>query len=249
MFDRITSVRGLTLTSVIGVVLVAGMICWTQLDLKHFIQDIGPLPNTKSDVQTPRNQKIQGAIEKSQPIKVNQVDTLEGKQANGIDDTKVSSYNEALVQENKPENKVIKRRRLSQVSPHGFGPYPKVPETYMKTVGVPSWMETKLFGFPPASREQELMSRVMLKLWKEGHTNVEGAIMQHDGRMLINYKNRAYVRYATRRTSDGKTIRYIAGWTSGSLKAPSSEQLLDGYIPSGVVIIDLDQEDPTLDPI
>ena len=86
------------------------------------------------------------------------------------------------------------------------------------------------------------------KLWKEGHTNVEGAIMQHNGRMLINYKNRAYVRYATTRTSDGKTKRYIARWTSGSLKSPSSEQLRNGYIPSGVELIDLDQEDPTIDP-
>ena len=163
MFDRITDGRGLIVTSVIGVVLVAGMIWWTQLDVRHFIEKIGPPPNTKSDVQTPRNQEVQGSIEKPQQREVKQVDTLEGKQANGIADTKVSSNIEALVQENKPEKTDNKSRRLPKVSPHGFGPYPKVPEAYMKTVGVPSWMETELFGFPPASRAQELMSRVKLK--------------------------------------------------------------------------------------
>lgn len=72
--------------------------------------------------------------------------------------------------------------------------------------------------------------------------------MKPNGRVLVNYKNRAYVRYGTRETSDGRTIRYISDWTSGSLEGPSTEQLLDGYIPSGVELINLDQEDPTLDP-
>ncbi len=77
----------------------------------------------------------------------------------------LSSNNEIVATEDKPPKATSMRRKFDPVSPYGFGPYPEVPEEYMKTVGTPSWMETKLFGFPPASREQELISRVMLKMW------------------------------------------------------------------------------------
>lgn len=251
MFDRITSIRGLIVTGIVGVFLVAGMIWWTHLDVQHFIDEIGSPPETKSEDQTPINIKAQETIKYPQQTDVKQVEGIVEKQANWTGKTEMSvpsSNNETLTQKDKPGKTAIKRRRLPSLSPHGFGPYPEVPQEYMKTVGVPTWMETKLFGFPPASRTQELMSRVMLKLWKEGNTTVESAIMRPNGRMLINYKNRAYVRYATRKTPDGGTIRYIAGWTSGSVKSPSSEQLLNGYVPSGVEKIDLDKEDPTLNP-
>lgn len=251
MFDRITSIRGLIVIVIVGVFLVAGMIWWTHLDVKHFIDEIGPPPKTKGDDHTPINLKAQETIKYPQQTDVKQVGDIVEKQANGTGKTEMSvtsSNNETLAQKDKREKTAIKRRGLPNVSPHGFGPYPEVPQEYMKTKGVPSWMETKLFGFPPASRNQELMSRVLLKLWKEGNTTVGGAMMRPNGRMLINYKNRAYVRYATRKTPDGGTKRYIASWTSGSVETPSSEQLLDGYVPPGVEIIDLDKEDPTLDP-
>lgn len=134
------------------------------------------------------------------------------------------------------------------VSPHGFGPFPEVSEEYFHAVEIPPWKLTEFYGAPPASRNQELMARVMVKLWKEGNTTVEGAIMLPNGRVRVNYKNRAYVRYRTRKMPDGRTIRYIAAWSSGSLKKPSYEQRLQGYIPSGVELIDLDIEHPTLDP-
>ena len=134
------------------------------------------------------------------------------------------------------------------VSPHGFGPFPEVPEEYFHAVEIPPWKLTEFYGASPASRNQELMARVMVKLWKEGNTTVEGVIVLPNGRFRVNYKNRAYVRYSTRKTPDGRTIPYIAAWVSGSLKMPSYQQRLQGYIPSGVELIDLDQEDPTIDP-
>ncbi|MCG9129360.1 hypothetical protein JT359_17365 [Candidatus Poribacteria bacterium] len=134
------------------------------------------------------------------------------------------------------------------VSPHGFGPFPEVPKAYFHAVEIPPWKLTEFYGAPPASRNQELMARVMVKLWKEGNTTVEGVIVLPNGRFRVNYKNRAYVRYSTRKTPDGRTIPYIAAWSSGSLKMPSYQELLQGYIPSGVELIDLDQDNPTIDP-
>ena len=95
------------------------------------------------------------------------------------------------------------------------------------------------------------MSRVMLKLWKEGHTTVESATMRN-GRILVNYKNRAYVTYGTRISVAGKPVRYFTSWLSGSLDPPTVEFFSpvdeDSLVPPSVELIDLDVEDPSIDP-
>ena len=142
-----------------------------------------------------------------------------------------------------------------KVSRYGFGPYPEVPQGFIDSIGLPFWLhpaELLTRRVNPPSLETELMQRVMVKLWKQGHTDVEGAYMEN-GRVIVNYKNRAYVRYAMKKAPDGKEIRWLKTWSAGSLPAPpwnpnDPYDTGDRDIPPGVELIDLDKVDPSIDP-
>ena len=141
-------------------------------------------------------------------------------------------------------------------SPHGFGPYPKVPEEFMMTKSPTSWQQTQLFGKQQFSRETELSDRVVLKLWTEGDTEVMGGVFEN-GKVYVLYPNRAYVRYNTMTSEDGTIqtnpdgtpVKYISSWLSTpNNPAPTFEQAIDGYMPASVELIDLDVEDPGIEP-
>ena len=46
----------------------------------------------------------------------------------------------------------VEKAKVVDVSPHGFGPFPEVPEAYIKTVETPPWIQTEKVRSPrPAS--------------------------------------------------------------------------------------------------
>jgi len=141
-------------------------------------------------------------------------------------------------------------------SPHGFGPYPKVPEEFMMTKSPTSWQQHQLFGIRQPSRNSELSGRVVLKLWKDGDTEVQGGVFEN-GKVYVLYPNRVYVRYNTmtyedgtiQTNPDGTPVKYISSWLSTPDNPPLSlEQVIGGYTPEGVELIDLDVEDPGIEP-
>ncbi len=135
-----------------------------------------------------------------------------------------------------------------KISPHGFGPYPRVPKDYLLTCGPTSWQMMDLFGGPPPTREIELIDRVMVKLWQEGDTKIQGGTFEN-GKVYVYYRDRVYVRYSTITNFDGTTSRYISEWGSHSdVPAPTQEEALAGHIPEGLEVIDLDIEDPGIEP-
>ncbi len=90
------------------------------------------------------------------------------------------------------ENKTLK------VSPHGFGPYPKLPDIWPKDY----WDKER-------TRESELIGRVRIKLYNEGKWT-EGATLDHDTGMVYPvYKDTVYVKWATYTDLKGNTRRYI----------------------------------------
>ncbi len=142
----------------------------------------------------------------------------------------------------------------TRVSPHGFGPYPDVPQGFIDAVGKPVWFHSdEVLRQRPARREVELMQRVMVKLWKQGRTDVEAAFMDGD-KVIVHYKNRAYVRYDTYKDFNGEDVTYISSWRSGSAKAP---EVIPGTVfpplmkkenvDPNIELIDLDS-DPGIDP-
>ena len=141
-------------------------------------------------------------------------------------------------------------------SPNGLGPYPEVSKEYFLQKGPTAWQTVDLFGAEPPSKGAELISRVLLKLWKEGDTEWQGGTFEN-GKVYVNYPNRVYIRYSTltnlngkpQTNPDGTPARYISMWqSSGDVSRPTHEQLLAGEIPSGVEIIDLGVEDVGIEP-
>ena len=147
-----------------------------------------------------------------------------------------------------------------RVSPYGFGPYPEVPEGFTENVITPIWMHVARFGMPKSAdavdiRNLELIGRVLIKVWQdapESRRYMEGGFYRN-GKVYVNYSNRAYVRYKTIELPDGTTNRVMTSWTAGSLKSPVPDpvnpfQSNDDQIPSGIELIDLDAEDPGINP-
>lgn len=143
----------------------------------------------------------------------------------------------------------------NRVSPYGFGPYPYVPQGFIDAVGKPVWFipdEIIRKSSKPPSRNVELMQRVLIKLWKQGRTDVEAAFMDGD-RVIVHYQNRAYVRYETYNDEKGENVRYISSWRSASVPAPKAKHRSiyppgEKDVDPSVELIDLDREDVGIDP-
>ena len=111
-----------------------------------------------------------------------------------------------------------------RVSPHGFGPYPEVPEDFPENVNWSNY-EVKHPMF-------ELMKRVRIKLWKQGH-QVEG-IVEEGGLLYPIIRGIVYVE----RSPSGK---YITGKTGHPRDNVSIEQIESGAIPAGITVLDADE--------
>ncbi len=121
-----------------------------------------------------------------------------------------------------------------RVSPHGFGPYPEVPEDYPSTV---SWKRDQTY-LPEALRPQsELLSRVLVKLWTSGEKNFRGG-STHNGKIYPHYHDTVYVRFAEYEGPDGKMVRYAARGKSGPSVKYTDADLLDP--PPHLRVLDLD---------
>lgn len=101
------------------------------------------------------------------------------------------------------------------VSPYGFGPYPEVPEAFIRKVGVPPWFnvdpppgyEGKVYDLPEnTKRGVEIIYRVLIGLWKQGNESIISGF--HDsttGLVYPFYDNTIYIRRIVPRDSkDGK---------------------------------------------
>lgn len=132
------------------------------------------------------------------------------------------------------------------VSPFGFGPYPEVPTDYTARHGKTVWQYP---GSLPEynQRNIELIHRVMIALWNEGDTRFISATLKND-KIYVQYPNTMYVRYDVGKSPDGTVHRRISSWTSGEENQPAIDQILEGKIPTGVTLIDMDSEDVGIDP-
>lgn len=132
------------------------------------------------------------------------------------------------------------------VSPFGFGPYPEIPASYTARHGKTVWQYPGSLLLS-SQRNIELIHRVMIASWNEGDTRFISATLE-DGKVYLQYPNTMYVRYTVRERSDGTVRRYITSWTSGEHNQSAIDQILEGKIPTGVTLIDMDSEDVGIDP-
>lgn len=127
------------------------------------------------------------------------------------------------------------------VSPYGFGPYPEIPEGYPLKA---SWLymeEHKEKFNDDFWRIQELMSRVLIKLYNQGDTRFTGASV-HNGLVLPQYSNVAYVYLKEDQTeewTEGGDILEIDSKFSrilGDISEEDKEKIRNGEKPPGIEI-------------
>ena len=125
-----------------------------------------------------------------------------------------------------------------KVSPHGFGPYPEVPADYFRQ---PSWLKYPN-GVPGhAAGPFEIMDRVLIKLWNQGHKNITGASYSPGGKVYPHYANTAYVSYGKKIIlPDGNVYQPIKKIKGGPDIAPFTKQIENGNTPAHIKLLDYD---------
>ena len=116
-----------------------------------------------------------------------------------------------------------------RMSPNGFGAVPEMPE------GAPfaAFDETM-------SSQQELLYRVLVKLWNDGDTDISGGFYDAEqGKVYPYYPNVIYVLYETQFNEiTGQDETMIAQAGSSYNNAAAVETVMSGDIPSGYTLVD-----------
>lgn len=130
-----------------------------------------------------------------------------------------------------------------RVSPFGFGPYPEVPSDFPRD---PIWEAVDMYekinqhgrGMMKAI---ELMDRVLIKLWTQGHRATSGEIGSDD-MVLPFYPDTVYVKWAYIEHPDGTMTRYASEIASGPDVPLSVHDTIeeDGAVPFGIKELDPD---------
>ena len=181
---------------------------------------------------------LEGLLAESEPMSTESKATVPAVESESVDDflAELSEEEKALltaevVEENQP------------VSPFGFGPYPEVPLDFPRD---PVWAAVDMYekinqhgrGMMKAI---ELMDRVLIKLWNQGHGASSASMSK--GRVYPGFPNTVYVRWNYIEEPDGTITRYAGRTTSGP-DVPESvfDDLGDGIIPPGITVLDHDAD-------
>ena len=188
-------------------------------------------------------------------------------------DTPMSDETEALLHETEnldiadaflPDDLVSEEAAAEDVSvsPFGFGPYPEVPEAFIQKVGSPPWLKV---GSPPwfkgkrhdlpedTKRSIEVISRVLIKLWKQGDESINSGIRDSTtGLVYPFYDNTIYIRrQIVQRDSKDRMpktmINNIISPPSLMISAEDMQRLQEGGDPPGGIRV-LDFNTAGIDP-
>ena len=147
---------------------------------------------------------------------------------------------ESTDEETEPESNV-------QVSPFGFGAFPKVPDDFPESVIWQSDMQSDIDQWGSSQiKAVELMDRVLVKLWKQGH-QATSAHTASNGKIYPSYPNTVYLDLAYKTDSEGNTV-VSRGRLSGYDGITESEidAIMEGNIPPGITV--LSYSDDGIDP-
>ena len=123
----------------------------------------------------------------------------------------------------------IESVEVVRMSPHGFGPYPKIPDS----APIPEFEESD-------DVDTELMLRVAVKAWNEGERFDSGFYDSSRGRVYLQYSDVTYVEYSDE--IDEKTGKNkIIGVSATSDNKGIGKMIFDGNIPPGIKLIDIEE--------
>ncbi len=132
-----------------------------------------------------------------------------------------------------------------RVSPFGFGPYPEIPEDYPYDV---AWDSLSMANIPHERQPTfELLSRVRVKLWKQGDRDVIGLKLDTNQKVYLIYPRTVYLRYKIHEHFGDDSDSFLFGYGisadtfGGSDISPSEHtRIAEGEKPPGIRILDYD---------
>lgn len=138
---------------------------------------------------------------------------------------------------------------LPRESPHGLGPYPKIPPDYPRQN---IWDELEELNeaasqeLGRSSIDHELMHRVLIKLWNQGR-KVEGATLNSDnGKIYPMYKDTVYVNWSETENEDGSYNRYLSRYKCHPMLKDYRAAVANSTHPSWLKVVSHD--DGSIDP-
>ena len=182
---------------------------------------------------------LSGLIGESETIQTESTPTVSSAEGESVDD-----FLAELTDEEKALLTAEVVEEIQPVSPFGFGPYPEVPADYPDD---PVWIEDS--DYPEGDenfgrefmRSMELIDRVLIKLWKQGHPTTSASIGSDD-MVLPCYPNTVYVEWDYTEEPDGSMSRYPAEITSGyDVPLSVHDAISEGTIPFGIKVLDHDE--------
>ena len=127
-----------------------------------------------------------------------------------------------------------------RMSLFGFGVYPDIPPDYPEQ---DAWdaIEALYLTDPESAREHELMERVCIKLWQQGHY-AEGVVYKSKtGLIYPLYPNTAYIEWDVWEEADGTLSRFPARVLGGHGIDGYEEDFAEGIIPPHITVIDYEE--------
>ena len=143
--------------------------------------------------------------------------------------------------------KIEKSEPKKPVSPFGFGEFPEIPPDFPETVIWQSDMQSEIAQYGSEQiKAVELMDRVLVKLWKQGH-QATSAHTADNGMIYPSYPNTIYLDLAYKTDSEGNTV-VSRGRLSGydGITESVIDAIMEGNIPPGITV--LSYSDDGIDP-
>ena len=175
---------------------------------------------------------LSGLQEESFPPQTESTPTALSMEGESVDDflAELSDEEKALLMAEVVEE-------TQPVSPFGFGPYPEVPSDYPDD---PIWVEDPDYPEGDAEfgsdfmQDMELMERVLIKLWNQGHRATSASMS--DGLVYPGYPDTVYVTWDYVEEPDGTMTRYASEISSGPDVPLSVHDTIseEGTVPFGI---------------
>ena len=201
--------------------------------------DVEPIAIPENSTLVPRppapvpEVNLEGLLAESEPMPTESKATVPTVESESIDDflAELSDEEVALL-----TAEVVEEPQ--RVSPFGLGPYPEVPADFPE---VPIWDEDS--NYPEGDqdfgsdfmRDLELMDRVLIKLWHQGHRATSASI-NSSGIVYPGFPDTVYVTWSYIEEPDGTMTRYASEISSGPDVPLSVHDTIseEGTIPFGI---------------
>ena len=212
--------------------------------------DVEPVEMSEFSAPTPSLPKnlsssevdLSGLQGESLPLQTESKPTISSVEGELVDD-----FLAGLSDEEKALLTTEVEEETQRISPFGFGPYPKVPLDFPEDpIGEEVDMDEEINrNGSGMTKAMELMDRVLIKLWNQGHRATSASMSMDNGLVYPFFRNTVYVTWAYTEEPDGTMTRYAGRISSGVDEGVSEsdfESISEGIIPPGITVLDHDSD-------